>query len=147
MLRSKAIVIFFLLLNLTSCLFGVGLVEHELVDSFWLFASGSYEETELYYSDKDHNISYTLVDRTILKVGYNDKFIIIKSRPEGFNDKIYYHIIDIEEIRKGSYDKAPFYTLEQFKLLRKKLNVPKDLKFSINFEDKLNNVKKTVNSY
>lgn len=147
MQRSQAIITFLFFLNLTSCLFGVGLVEHELVDNFWLFANGSYEETELYYSDSDHNISYTLVDRTILKVGYNDEFIIVKSRPEEFNDKIYYHIIDIEEIRRGSYDKVPFYTLEQFKLLRKKLNVPKDLKFSINFEDKLNNVKKTFNSY
>lgn len=137
-------------MSLQSCLFGVGLVELQLADNISLFGNGSYEEVAIYYSDEENNCSAILVPSTVFAVGYDDSFIIAKSQPidwEQSTKKTYYHIIEIKKLSCENKDSVPYYTLEQFNFLKKKLNISKDLNFTINFEDKLTNVKKTVNSY
>lgn len=132
---------------LQSCLFGVGLVEMELTNNIWLLGINSYEDTEITYFQKENNSYHTLVNKTVLLVGYDDNFIIAKSQPEGNEEKTYYHIIEVNKVKGGNYEKVPFYTFDQFNSLRKKLRVPNDLDFTINIQDKIANVKKTVNSY
>jgi hypothetical protein len=143
----KLTIIFFGICLLQSCLFGVGLVEKELTEDFWLIANNTYEDLEIYYSKKEASVYNVLVEKTVYSVGYNKDFIIAKSHPVSIPESTYYHIIETNKVRNGDYDKVPFYTLDQFNYLRKKLKIPNKLKFTIDFEDKLSNVKKTVNSY
>lgn len=143
----KLTIIFVVFYLLQSCLFGVGLVEKELTNNFWLIANNDYEDLHISYSKKETSAYYILVEKTVLSVGFNDDFIIVKSNPKSIPESIYYHIIETSKIRNGGFEKVPFYTYEQFNYLREKLNVPIELDFTIDFQNKLSNVKKTVNSY
>lgn len=114
----------------------------------------------------------TVVNETVIAVGYDDNFIIVQQRPTE-TDTILYYIIDINEIKKQREKFVPStdtiryranykdiygndslgpeqtqistskfspptsepLTFEEFKLLRKQLNITDNLDFTIKYED------------
>ena len=115
-----------------SCLFGVGLVEQEIIGDYWLLANGKLHEMSISYDSR------IIVEETVFAVGHNKEFIIAKRHPKisatYLNKEItYYHIIKVSKSQK--IKKSTDMTYEQYLQKRKELNVPKDLEFDMVFED------------
>ncbi len=136
MRNTNKIIGIFLLLFLESCYFGVGLVEREITDDYFLFANNTLDEMSIWYH-AEKNSNRLIVPETVFAVGENGDFIIAKSHPKttdnGINKSVtYYHIIEVD---KKSFEQSPNLTLEQYKNERKKLNIPNDLNFDIVYEE------------
>ena len=126
------------LLFFQSCYFGVGLVEEHLTGNIGLMAINSLDEAELIYQEKGKSVYYSLVPGLVFSVGYNDDFVIAKTHPvdsNGINRTLtYYHIIEVNKVSEDNHEKSPALTSEQFQRRREQLNVPEDLKFTIDLE-------------
>ena len=124
------------LLILQSCYFGAGLVEKELTDDYFLFANNSIDEMSIWFHAEQYS-NRLIVPETVFAVGQKGKFIIAKSHPKnseaGIDKSVtYYHIIEVD---KKSTERSPNLTLEQFEFERKRLSVPKELDFSIVYDE------------
>ena len=124
------------LLILQSCYFGVGLVEKEITDDYWLFANNTLDEMSIWFNAEKYS-NRLIVPETVFALGENGDFIIAKSHPKNLESGIdksvtYYHIIEVD---KKSPEQSPNLTLEQFENKRKELNIPNDLDFDIVYEE------------
>lgn len=128
----KLTLVFVILLQ--SCLFGVGLVEEEITDKYWLIANNTLDEMSIWYFPGEHQ-SKLIVEETVFAVGHNDDYIIAKSHPKdstnGLNKNVtFYHIIELA----GANKSVPI-TLEQFRSKRKELQIPEKLRFTTVFDE------------
>lgn len=83
-------------MTMTFC--GQPAVNKHLTDKIYLTAPDLAEQLSVSYHFS--NSSYlNLVDETVIAVGYNDQFVIVKQRPSN-KDTVFYYIIDIKEIKK-----------------------------------------------
>ena len=124
------------LLILQSCYFGVGLVEKEITDDYWLLANNTLDEMSIWFNAEKYS-NRLIVPETVFALGENGDFIIAKSHPKNLESGIdksvtYYHIIEVD---KKSPEQSPNLTLEQFENKRKELNIPNDLDFDIVYEE------------
>ncbi len=117
-----------------SCLFGVGLVEREITDDYWLIANGKMDEMSIVYFPRDKG-SELIVNETVFAVGYNDNFILAKSHPNGSKANTYYHIIEINKNSNNRPEQAASMTFEQYELKKEQLKIPSDLDFSIVYKE------------
>lgn len=84
------------ILTISSC--GQPAVHKHLTDEFYLTAPDLVEQLSVSYHYSGS--SYTnVVNETVVAVGYNDNFIIVKQRPIDIDTTLYY-IIDINEMKK-----------------------------------------------
>ncbi len=119
---------------LQSCLFGVGLVEQEITDKYWLTANNTLDEMSIWYFPGEHQ-SKLIVGQTVFEVGHNDDYIIAKSHPKDSVNELnknvtYYHLIEVSRARKS----IPL-TLEQFEYKKKELQISEKLEFTTVFEE------------
>ena len=90
--------IIFILTIVTLCSCGQPAVHKHLTDEFYLTAPDLIEQLSVSYHYSGATYS-NLVNKTVIGVGFNDNFIIVKQRP-GDTDTIQYYIIDVSEIKK-----------------------------------------------
>jgi len=90
--------IIYLLTIVTLCSCGQPAVHKHLTDEFYLTAPDLIEQLSVSYHYSGASYS-NLVNETVVAVGYNDNFIIVKQRPTNIDTTLYY-IIDINEIKK-----------------------------------------------
>ncbi|WP_425077918.1 hypothetical protein [Psychroserpens sp. S379A] len=132
---NKILGVYFLLI-LQSCYFGIGIVEKEITDDYYLLANNSLDEMSIWFQAEKYS-NRLIVPETVFAVGENGDFIIAKSHPKnlegGINKGVtYYHIIVVD---KKSTEQSPNLTLEQFERKRKQLNIPNSLDFDIVYEE------------
>ena len=92
----KRIIYILTIVNLCSC--GQPAVHKHLTDEFYLTAPDLIEQLSVSYHYSGASYS-NIVNETVVAVGYNDNFIIVKQRPSNTDTTLYY-IIDINEIKK-----------------------------------------------
>lgn len=134
MKKNNLIFYITIILLLKSCVFGIGKVEREITDDYWLFANGDISEMSIWYFLED-NSSNIIVEETVFAVGYDDNYIIAKSHPKSLDNLVnknitYFYII---EIRKP--EKSVAITLNQFENKRKQLSIPSSLDFTIVYDE------------
>lgn len=126
------IILFFL--TLTNCKeFGI---QEEIIPNYFLIADASIEELGLYYNKDADNDNYgTLIDATVIAIGFNDKYIIAKQLPyngEGIN----YYILPIKKGMNWRTKNGMIgpLSLNQFESKKRELNIS-DLTFTKKTED------------
>ncbi|OSY87064.1 hypothetical protein WH52_13465 [Tenacibaculum holothuriorum] len=125
-----------LLLILQSCYFGVGLVEKEITNNYFLFANNKLDEMSIWFHSEEH--SYQLIiPETVFAVGENGDYIIAKSHPKNKKNGIdksitYYHIIEVRKKKANQYSNL---NLEQFNKKREELNIPNSLSFKLTYKE------------
>lgn len=92
----KQLIFILTIIGLCSC--GQPAVHKHLTDEFYLTAPDLVEQLSVSYHYSGASYS-NLVNETVVAVGYNDNFIIVKQRPAETDTTLYY-IIDINEIKK-----------------------------------------------
>ena len=122
------------------CLFSAcGLIIKEnFFGNYFLTAPDTEEQLALSYHDINDKDNYpTLIEETVFAVGYNETYIIVQQHP-GRNKRVTnFYILPI---KKGMDWKTKNgligpMTLEQFNEKRRTLNIPNELKFTIEKED------------
>ncbi len=83
------------ILLLSSC--GTALVHSRLADKIYLIAPDEIEQLSVAYNYSGSSFS-DLVHETVIAVGYNDDFIIVKQRPTNL-DTVLYYIVDVKKIK------------------------------------------------
>lgn len=84
------------ILAIVSC--GQPIVHKHLTDRIYLIAPDEMEQLSVSYQYS--GASYTgLVNETVISVGYNDDFVIVKQSPNDKDTTLYY-IIDVNAIKK-----------------------------------------------
>lgn len=78
---------------------GLPAVHKHLTDEIYLTAPDEIEQLSVVYHESGDSYS-DLVVETVMAVGYNDEFVIVKRSPRNQDTTLYY-IIDIKEIKKG----------------------------------------------
>jgi hypothetical protein len=138
MKKGLAILGLFFILLFQSCYFGGGLAEERLTGDIGLMAINSLDEAELIYQEKGTSVYYSLVPGLVFSVGYDDDFVIAKTHPVDSNGisrtLTYYHIIEVKKVSEDNHEKSPALTFKQFQRRREELNVPEELKFTIDLE-------------
>lgn len=92
----KQLIFILTIVGLCSC--GQPAVHKHLTDEFYLTAPDLVEQLSVSYHYSGASYS-NLVNETVIAVGYDDNFIIVKQRPTEVDTTLYY-IIDINEIKK-----------------------------------------------
>lgn len=92
----KRLIFILTIVTLYSC--GQPIVHKHLTDEFYLTAPDIIEQLSVSYHYSGATYS-NLVNETVVGVGFNDDFIIVKQKPTD-SDTILYYIIDINEIKK-----------------------------------------------
>lgn len=121
---KKIIIIFVLLFLIISCVGGFA-VKEEIMPNYFLIATDDINELGLsYHEDTDGDVYGTLIDATVIAVGFNDKYIIVKqhlNNSKGMN----YYILPIKKgmnWRTNNGMLGPL-SLNQFEVKRKELNI------------------------
>jgi hypothetical protein len=81
---------------LTSC--GQAIVHKHLTDKIYLTAPDLIEQLSVSYNYSGSSYK-SIVNETVIAVGYNDNFIIAKQRPS-YKDTIQYYLINVNEIKQ-----------------------------------------------
>jgi hypothetical protein len=122
-------------ISLHSCYFGAGLVEESLTENIELMAINSLDEAKIIYQEKGSSVYYTLVSPAVFSVGHDNNFIIAKSHPvnsKGINTALtFYHIIEVSKVSIDNHEESLRLTFKEFQSKWKQLNMPDDLKFTI----------------
>jgi hypothetical protein len=126
----------------TGCWYKDFYHEEQITDVYYLIALDGDDVMSIMCQDSDGNYGSYVIASTVFAVGYNEDFIIVKHHPHWFAEPIdksitNYFIIPLKnKVSEFPYDnKIGPLTLEQFNEKRKELNIPKELKFTIEFED------------
>jgi hypothetical protein len=93
---KRGLIIIIAIITLCSC--GQPAVHKHLTDEIYLIAPDLIEQLSVSYHYSGGSYS-NLVNQTVIAVGYNDEFVIVKQCPSD-KDTILYYIIDIKEIKK-----------------------------------------------
>lgn len=118
-----------LILIFTNC---TGLaIKIEIIPNYYLIALDSKEDTSLSYQDQNNDSNYgTLIDATVISVGFNDKFMIIKQKPQqicwgGNIDTISYYILPIKKGMdwKNKNELLGPFSFSQFQQKKKELKI------------------------
>ena len=125
-----------ILIVFQSCYFGVGLVETEIEDDYFLFANNSLEELSVWLKDSG-GTNELIIPQTVFAIGNNERFIIAKSHPfdseTGIDRKTtFYHIIEID---KKSTSQSQKLTYAQFVEERERLKISEELEFHTIFDE------------
>lgn len=117
-------------------------IKKEIISNYYLIAVDVDENIELSYCESEKEDSYgTIVSATVIAIGFNDKFIIVKQKPQqmvwgGNKNAINYFIIPIYKDFTYSPEKGAIgpLTLNQFETKLKELKIS-NLTFDKSIED------------
>ena len=126
-----------------GCVGGFGFaVKEEILPNYFLIATDDISELGLaYHEETDEDVYGTLVDATVIAVGFNDKYIIVKQKPQqmvwgGNKNAVNYYILPIKKGMNWKTKNGMFgpLSLNEFEAKRKELNIL-NLTFSKKIED------------
>jgi len=116
---------------------GFAVKKNIINEYYYLIATDNVEDLTLSYSfDKGDSDFGTVIEATVLAIGYNDKYIIVKQHPKTSNDTphkktINYYILPLKEgMNWGNHNGliGPL-TIDKFNEKAKELNI-EDIKFT-----------------
>jgi hypothetical protein len=133
-MKFNSVLIFVLLLFIESC--STFVIRQHLVGEYYLTAPDEDSQLALSFQDPANQNGYIgIVPATVLAIGYNAKYIIVKRRSQDESNKVkadMYYIVLIQN-KMARLDNKNFIgplTYNQFISERKELNIPDSLHFT-----------------
>ena len=121
---------FILLAFIIACA-GIGFAyEKELPGKYCIQATDTLDQMSIAKMPSDGgNLYGGVIGKTVFAVGWNDRFIIVKRHPEGDKSITEFYIIRVSDGHEGGPWAEAGFNAE-----RKKLGVPKNLTFTLEFD-------------
>lgn len=112
-------------------------VKDNIIGNYYLVAADKIEGTCLSYHESD-DLNYScLIEAAVFGVGFDERYMIVEQHPWKFESPLNRNITNyfILPLKKGMNWRSKNgligpLTLEEFKEIRKELNIPENLKFT-----------------